>query len=200
MEPTDNVSEGTDGTTYSQRVRETSSGKTDAEALLTVEATTSSQAGTTCTIRCMAGTAPTARCDGCACSKGKNYTLQIRDYNRNYLTRAVAISQLDEVLGTADSEGLIHLANTCYAQVTVRQHPVYKSQDVVLRYSKTRPVLTVYLESNREARCPAASFDCLRAEQPECFRDSDCQQVNGKCCMSDCTHKCVSNAYLLISS
>ena len=31
MEPTDNVSEGTDGTTYSQRVRETSSGKTDAE-------------------------------------------------------------------------------------------------------------------------------------------------------------------------
>ena len=41
-------------------------------------------------------------------------------------TSSVAISQLDEVLGTADSEGLIHLANTCYAQVTVRQHPVYK--------------------------------------------------------------------------
>lgn len=196
------MSEATEGTTESQRVRSTSSGETEAEALLTVEATTEAKTEpeTGCTLRCMSGSVPTARCDGCVCSRGRNYTLQIRDYNRNYLTRAVATSQLNEVLGYADSEGIIHIANTCYTQVTVSQSPVYKSQEVVLRYSKTRPVLSIYLESNRETRCPAASFDCLRAEQPECFRDSDCQQVNGKCCMSDCTHKCVSNADLLISS
>jgi len=167
---------------------------TQKEALLTVEATTESKTepDTACTLRCMSGSAPTAACDRCTCSRGRNYTLQIRDYNRNYLTRASATVGTGEVLGTANIEGIINIINTCYAQVTVSQSPVYKSQEVVLRYSKTRPVLSVYLESNRETRCPAASCDCQRAEEPECFRDSDCQHVNGKCCMSDCTHKCVS--------
>ena len=53
--------------------------------------------------------------------------------------------------------------------------------------------------SSDAVECPAPTFDCLVTDKNKmnCDRDYDCRHVDGKCCMSDCSHTCVRLGMLL---